>query len=135
MSHPDGRGSPGRHNAFLLAAAALLGLTGVACGAFGAHALQSVLSPERLGTWETAVLYEIVHAPVVLALALTGPDSRLRRAGYCLVAGVLLFSGSLYLLAFGAPGWLGPITPLGGVLLIIGWALVLYAAVRGPATP
>ncbi|MEM1230734.1 MAG: DUF423 domain-containing protein [Pseudomonadota bacterium] len=133
MSDSGGRDAPGLRNAFLLGAAGLLGLTGVACGAFGAHALQGVLSPERLGTWETAVLYQLVHVPAVLALGLAGADPRLKRAGHCLVLGVLLFSGSLYLLAFGAPGWLGPITPLGGLFLMVGWALVLYAVVRGPA--
>ena len=109
--------------------AAVLGLAGVAAGAFGAHALRETLAERgTTGAWETAVFYQLVHAVTVFVLALKGdrppaaPAGRHRkRAALSWVAGVLLFSGSLYLLALGGPRWLGPVTPLGGLALIAGW--------------
>ncbi len=134
MTPVGDRQSAGHQAAFqpLLIAAALLGITGVVLGALGAHALRGDLTPAALGTWQTAVLYHLIHAPAVLAIALAARASApapalLRWAGLCLVLGVLLFSGSLYLLALGAGGLFGPITPLGGLFLIAGWALVLLA--------
>lgn len=128
------RHSAGHHAAFqpLLIAGALLGMTGVVLGALGAHALRGDLTPAALGTWQTAVLYHLIHALAVLAIALAARapapmPALLRWAALCLVAGVLLFSGSLYLLALGAGAIFGPITPLGGLFLIAGWSLVLLA--------
>lgn len=94
----------------------------VALGAFGAHGLKPVLllRPEGMETWKTAVLYHMVHTVVMLVLALQG--SRANRAAWLLLAlGTIFFSASLYLLA--TIGWkfLGPVTPLGGLLLLAGW--------------
>lgn len=116
--------------------AAILGLSGVGLGAFGAHALRPRLNASgHLETWQTAVQYHLIHAVAVLAAALfirfagaAGRDAGhndLRRAAWCWTAGVFLFSGSLYWLSLGGPRWLGPVTPLGGVFLLAGWAMLL----------
>lgn len=110
----------------------LLGALGVALGALGAHALKARLRPERLETFETAVRYHLVHA-----LALLGASSAATRwpasglpiaAGWLFLAGILFFSGSLYLLALSDRRWLGAITPLGGVAFIAGWVCLALAA-------
>jgi uncharacterized membrane protein YgdD (TMEM256/DUF423 family) len=115
-----------------LVTAAFLGALSVAMGAFGAHALKEILSQQLLNTYETAVRYQFYH---VFALALTGilyknfPGQPLRLAGACFIAGIVFFNGSLYALiacsAMGLSGinWIGAITPLGGLLFIIGWIL------------
>ena len=107
---------------------ALLGFLAVACGAFGAHALAGRLDPEQLEWWQTASHYHLAHA---LALALVGcvPGSaRIRGlAGLAFLGGVLLFSGSLYAMALGAPRWFGAITPLGGLCFLLGWLALLGA--------
>ncbi|CAN5723856.1 DUF423 domain-containing protein [soil metagenome] len=119
----------------LLIAAALLGATGVALGAFGAHALAEHVRPERLATFETAVRYQLVHAVALLALAGGSRDRpRLARAGAPLLAGVLVFSGSLYALVASDVGAFGAIAPVGGVLLVVGWCLIAWQAVRGTET-
>ncbi len=108
-------------------AAGLLGFTGVALGAFGAHALKDTLAANgTIATWQTAVLYHLVHA---VALA-TGPTAPW--VGRCWTVGVVLFSGSLYWLALGGPKLLGPITPLGGISLLLGWTLLAWHAFRLP---
>ncbi len=123
------------HTRWITLAAGLLGLTGVALGAFGAHALKDNLAASgHTETWRTAVLYQLLHAAALLALAgwrdsHGGPDSRV--AG-CWVAGVLLFSGSLYVLSLGGPALLGPVTPLGGLCLLAGWTLLIRRAWRTP---
>lgn len=113
-----------------LSVAALLGALGVVLGALGAHALEATLTTRgHVATWETAVLYHLVHAVALLAIALAGG----RRTGLvagCWTAGTVAFSGSLYLLALGGPGFLGPVTPLGGLLLIAGWLLLPFALRR-----
>jgi uncharacterized membrane protein YgdD (TMEM256/DUF423 family) len=104
-----------------------------ACGAFGAHALKGQLAPERLQLWETAVRYQFFQALGLLGvgLALRSSDAGvLRAAAALLIAGVLLFSGSLYALALGAPRPLGALTPVGGLAWIIGWLLFAYGAWR-----
>ncbi|MBT8491765.1 MAG: DUF423 domain-containing protein [Deltaproteobacteria bacterium] len=102
---------------------AVLGAVAVACGAFGAHALKSRLSPELLGSWNTAVLYHLVHAVVLLSVVLycqqQGRSPNLPAA--LLTAGIVLFSGSIYVLVLTQFTWLGPVTPIGGFLLIAGW--------------
>ncbi|MBI2815089.1 MAG: DUF423 domain-containing protein [Opitutae bacterium] len=108
-------------------AAGFLGFTGVALGALGAHALKDTLAANgTTATWQTAVLYHLIHA-VALATGPTAPG-----VGRCWAAGVVLFSGSLYWLALGGPKLLGPITPLGGVALLAGWALLAWHAFRQP---
>jgi uncharacterized membrane protein YgdD (TMEM256/DUF423 family) len=112
---------------------ALYGALAVALGAFGAHALRSRLTPELQAVWKTAVEYHFYHA---LALLLVGIWARsLRTAGldgaaWCFALGVLLFSGSLYVLALSGVRWLGAVTPLGGLLFLIGWALLAWTAAR-----
>ncbi len=115
----------------LLVAASLFGLLGVALGAFGAHALRTKVSQERLATFETGVRYMLYHAFAlfaVVAVRTWGPDSAASAvAGIAFVLGVLLFSGSLFLLVLtDAPKW-GAVTPLGGVILLVGWAALAYA--------
>jgi uncharacterized membrane protein YgdD (TMEM256/DUF423 family) len=112
--------------------AALLGFSGVALGAFGAHGLKSAVSAEWLEVWKTAVSYQMYHAPVILLLPyLTSLDARWRqRAVSCFTAGVLVFSGSLYLLvALNLPKF-GMITPFGGLCLMAGWLCLLLAGLR-----
>jgi uncharacterized membrane protein YgdD (TMEM256/DUF423 family) len=116
----------------LLIAAGILGFTGVGLGAFGAHALKATLEAgNHLETWKTAVFYQLVHAVALLALA-NWPTSAARKIGWCWIAGVLLFSGSLYGLALGGPKILGPVTPLGGVAFLAGWAWVIVSAWKRP---
>lgn len=118
----------------LLVAGALLGGVGVAIGAFGAHALRAALMESgRTETFETAVKYQFYHA---LALLLIGmlyaafPNRSILYAGYSMLAGVIVFSGSLYILCLTGIRWLGAVTPIGGIFMIIGWGLLLYGIVR-----
>ncbi len=107
-----------------LALAGLLLALAVACGAFGAHALRASLPADRLQVYETAVRYHFFNALGLLGigLALRSVDAALLRWAAALVLiGVVLFSGSLYALTFGAPRVLGAVTPLGGLALIAGW--------------
>jgi len=107
-----------------LAIAGLLLALATACGAFGAHALRNQLAPERLQLWETAVRYQFFQALglIGVGLALRSCDGgALRAAAALIVAGVVLFSGSLYGLSLGAPRALGLLTPVGGLAWIGGW--------------
>jgi len=116
---------------FLPFAAGILGLTGVALGAFGAHSLNNTLEATGgLENWKTAVFYQLVHAVALLALASrTEPVGRV--IGRWWVIGVVLFSGSLYALALGVPAkFIWPVTPLGGLALLLGWARLTWAAFR-----
>ena len=99
----------------------------VGLGAFGAHGLRSMLDAARLGTWETAVQYQMFHVLALLVVGLLARDHEsvlLRWSGWSFVLGTLLFSGSLYVLALTGLRWLGMITPLGGVCFLLGWALL-----------
>ncbi|QEF98402.1 hypothetical protein Mal15_24540 [Stieleria maiorica] len=129
---------------FLLVAAAIAGATGVALGAFAAHGLEGFLQsqglePEmvakRVGQFETGSRYHLVHAVVLLALSgLAGHGgSMIRRVGALFLAGIVLFSGSLYVLVLTGTPWLGAITPLGGVAWIIAWVLLGFWAPRRQA--
>lgn len=103
----------------------------VAAGAFGAHALRARLAPESLAVFETGARYQMYHGLALLAVAwllARGPSTPAAWAGWCFAAGVVLFSGSLYLLALTGRRWLGAVTPLGGVLFLAGWALLAWAA-------
>jgi uncharacterized membrane protein YgdD (TMEM256/DUF423 family) len=112
-----------------LRVAALLGFFGVALGAFGAHGLSEVLAKNgRADAWATAVLYHLVHACVLTALSLHRPA---RAAWWLFAAGIIVFSGSLYLLALTNIRWLGAVTPLGGLCLLGGWlALAIQPSQR-----
>ncbi len=104
---------------------ALLAGIGVMAGAFGAHALENIVSPDRLDTFETAARYQMYHAIALFVLGLKDPDlPRAKWVGYLFLLGILLFSGSLYLLVLTDTSWLGAITPLGGVAFIAGWLLL-----------
>lgn len=114
---------------------AVLGFLGVAFGAFGAHALKVRLSAEMLGVFETGVRYQMYHALAVLIVAAAigslGNARLLVIAGWAFVAGILLFSGSLYALALTGVGVLGAVTPVGGLLFLAGWAcLAIFALAR-----
>ncbi len=114
--------------------AALAGATAVALGAFGAHALKGRLPPELLAVYHTAVQYHLWHALALLGVALASPhlpDSLwLRGAGWLFVVGLLLFCGSLYALALGAPRQTGMVTPVGGLCFMLGWLALAGAALR-----
>jgi uncharacterized membrane protein YgdD (TMEM256/DUF423 family) len=113
------------------AAAILVGLAGasaVVFGAFGAHALRSVLDASALATWHTGVEYHFWHALALFVAVVGLPEGRARKLAVGLfAAGIVLFSGSLYALALGAPRVVGAITPLGGVAFIAGWLAVVSA--------
>lgn len=114
--------------------AGALGFTGVALGAFGAHALKARLSPEQLATFETAVRYQLLHALALLAVAWAvtrWPGRPARASGWLFVAGTLLFSGSLYAITVTGVRGLGLVTPIGGVALLAGWLCLLAAPWSG----
>lgn len=114
--------------------AGVFGFVGVGAGAFGAHALRSRLEPRMLEVWETAARYEMYHALGLVVAAWLVSQTQghwsATAAGWAFVAGILLFSGSLYGLALTGMKWLGPITPLGGLCFLAGWALVLFAGTK-----
>lgn len=115
-----------------LKTAALLGGLAVAFGAFGAHGLKALVTPEDLAIFETGVRYQFYHALALLALSLGGGvlwRSRWTHAtAWLWLAGVVVFSGSLYLLVLTGQRWLGAITPIGGTAFIAGWATLIVAA-------
>ena len=108
-------------------AGAILGFVGVAAGAFGAHALKGSLAPDRLEIFETSVRYQLIHALALLAVPSFGSPG----AGWAFLAGTVIFSGSLYLLVLTDTRWLGAVTPIGGVLMLLGWLLLAVAAYAG----
>lgn len=104
----------------------------VAAGAFGAHALKERLPSEMLAVYEVAVRYQVYHALAMLAIAVLAERSggtAVHAAGIAFAAGTLLFSGSLYALALTGARWLGAVTPIGGVLFLLGWLMLLWTAV------
>ena len=108
----------------VLAVAGVLLALATVLGAFGAHALKAQLAPDRLQVYETAVRYHFFHALGLLGIGLTlrfVDTGLVRWAALLVLVGVVLFSGSLYALTFGAPRIFGPVTPLGGLALIAGW--------------
>ena len=112
---------------------AMLAMIGVAAGAFGAHALKSRLTPDMLAVFEVGVRYQLVHALALLAVAWAmtrWPGRAALCAGALFIAGIVLFSGSLYLLALTGERSLGAITPFGGVAFLAGWACLAWAASR-----
>ena len=117
----------------ILALGSVLGFLSVALGAFGAHALKDFLAAQnRLQTYETAVQYQFYHALALLAvgiLALVKPQASFSGVGLCFLLGILIFSGSLYLLCATGIRWLGAITPIGGIAFLAGWAWLAWKAV------
>ena len=112
----------------ILVSGALLAAAGVALGAFGAHALQGMLGSAQAGWWQTAVQYQMWHAIALVALGAT-PLRRIALPAVILGAGTLIFSGSLYLMALTDLRALGMVTPVGGLLMILGWLLLAWRTV------
>lgn len=118
---------------FVLLGAMLAGVA-VAAGAFGAHGLRDRLAPDMLAVYETAVRYQMYHALALFAVAWSAarwPAGPAAIAGWCFVAGIAIFSGSLYVLALSGARWLGAVTPLGGLAFLAGWTVLAVAAWRG----
>jgi uncharacterized membrane protein YgdD (TMEM256/DUF423 family) len=115
-----------------VAAGALLMLLGVILGAFGAHALQALLSPQRLASYQTGVTYQLLHSLGLVAVGivaqLTTETTRLRWSARLMLAGIALFSGSIYLMAAGAPRTLGMVAPVGGLSFMAAWGLLAWHA-------
>lgn len=120
----------------ILIIASLLGITGVVLGALGAHALEASLTPDQLESYKTAVRYQMWHALALLFLFAAADSLKLFRiTAWLWTLGVLLFSGSIYLLSMREVwgidfSWLGPVTPLGGLLIIAGWVVLLVSAFK-----
>lgn len=118
-----------------LVAAGVSGALAVAAGAFGAHALRDALSAAQRETFETAARYHLVHSLALAVVALAAhrtPGARaVDAAGWLFALGIVAFSGSLYALVLTGARWLGPVTPIGGVLLIAGWLCLAWLGWRG----
>jgi uncharacterized membrane protein YgdD (TMEM256/DUF423 family) len=114
----------------VLVAGSFLGFLSVALGAFGAHAFKDFLtSANRLGTYETAVQYQMYHSLALVLVGVLGllvPKSDFGWVAFCFLAGIVVFSGSLYLLCASGIRWLGAITPLGGLGFLAGWLLLAW---------
>ncbi|KYG59621.1 DUF423 domain-containing protein [Planococcus maritimus] len=121
---------------FFLIAGAVNGLLAVAFGAFGAHLLEGRVADKYLDTWQTAVQYQMFHSigliavAILMSSALIGPLSSLSWAGYLMLAGIVIFSGSLYVLSLSGISVLGAITPIGGLAFIAGWVMLMIAAAK-----
>ena len=114
--------------------AAFAGALGVVLGAFGAHALRGSIEPRLMETFQTAVQYQLIHALVLLMVSLTmgwlGQSLSFEISAYAFMAGVILFSGSLYGMVLTDIEWLGPVTPLCGLCLVVGWLALLVGGFR-----
>lgn len=113
---------------------ALSAFVGVGAGAFAAHGLKARLAPDLLAVFDTGARYQLFHALALMAVAWAcerWPRSRASWAGWCFVAGTVLFSGSLYVLALTGVRAFGAVTPFGGVAFLAGWALLAWSAWRG----
>jgi len=117
-----------------LATGCIAALLAVALGAFGAHGLKSRIAPELIGVYRTGVEYHFYHALGLILVGVTAfrlsGSAYLRAAGWAMVAGIVLFSGSLYLLALTGAGWLGAITPFGGLAFLVAWGLFAAAVIK-----
>ena len=110
---------------------ALFAFVAVAGGAFGAHSLKAILAPDLLAVFETGIRYQMYHALALLAVGWAAhqyPQASFHISGWLFVAGIVLFSGSLYVLALSGVRWLGAITPLGGVCFLAGWGVFAWQA-------
>jgi uncharacterized membrane protein YgdD (TMEM256/DUF423 family) len=118
---------------FFILGCVLAGL-GVGLGAFAAHGLRGALSAADLATFETGVRYQMYHAFALLVVAgalVRWPSATAVAAGWLFTVGIVLFSGSLYILVLTGMRWLGAVTPFGGVAFLVGWLLLAWTAVRG----
>ena len=118
----------------ILSFSSFLLATGIALGAFGAHALEDVLGPERLQTWETAVSYQMWNSLGLFAIGIVSIilTINVSKEALGIFLGVIVFSGSLYVLCLTNVGWFGAITPIGGTLMIIGWIVLGVKLVKTP---
>ncbi len=116
------------------AVGAIAGAIGVTLGAFGAHALKSRVTEDLLSVFEIGVRYQMYHALALFAVAWAAgrwPGSWVNASGWLFTAGILVFSGSLYLMTLSGARWLGAVTPVGGLCFILGWIALAVAALRG----
>lgn len=115
----------------VLTLGAICGFLTVALGAFGAHGLKGHLTEEGMGWWETATFYALAHAVLLVAIGLNKTRATdLFGPSIAIFIGLLIFAGSLYAMALGAPRWFGAITPIGGTSLLVGWAWLAFAGFR-----
>jgi uncharacterized membrane protein YgdD (TMEM256/DUF423 family) len=115
----------------LVAVAGILGFLAVALGAFGSHGLRSRVDARSLEVWQTAVQYHLAHTLAILLVAiLAAALPAVRKTAWLFVAGIAVFSGSLYLMVLTGTRWLGAITPIGGVLFLLGWAWLAWTPTR-----
>jgi uncharacterized membrane protein YgdD (TMEM256/DUF423 family) len=118
---------------FFFVAGAAMAFLAVALGAFGAHALKDRLTPDMLAIFEVGVRYHMYHALGLMAVgwaASRWPESNINAAGWSFIAGIVVFSGSLYFLTLTGARWLGAITPLGGLAFLAGWAILVWSLAR-----
>ena len=119
-----------------LAAGAILMMLGVMLGAFGAHALQAQLTPRQLASYQTGVQYQMLHAFGLMIVGIvghvTGVTPRLHWSARLMAAGIVFFSGSIYLMTAGAPRTLGMVAPVGGIAFMAAWALLAWQALSKP---
>ena len=113
-------------------------LAGVILGAFGAHLLEARLTPRQLASYQTGVLYQFLHAfglmIVGIVAQVTGVTPRLRWSARLMAAGIVFFSGSIYLMTAGAPRFLGMVAPVGGISFMAAWALLAWQALSKPSS-
>ena len=139
MTVPDSAGAD-RMMGWPLVLGGAFALTAVMAGAFGAHSLRGTVSPQGLEVFQTAVNYQMYHSFALILIALLsglgiagGRGSRLLSLGAgFFVVGIVLFSGSLYLLVLTQMNWPGPVTPVGGVCFLVGWVLLITAGLKQP---
>ena len=118
---------------FFFIVGAIMAFLAVALGAFGAHALKNRLTPDMLEIFEVGVRYHMYHALGLLAVAWATsrwPESNVTAAGWAFIVGIIIFSGSLYILSMTGMRWFGAITPLGGLAFLIGWAILVWSVGR-----
>ncbi len=118
---------------FFFTSGAIAAFIAVAFGAFGAHSLKNRLTPDMLNIFETGVRYQMYHALGLLAVAWASsrwPERNLNAAGWAFIVGIIIFSGSLYILSIFGIRWLGAITPIGGLAFLIGWAILVWSVGR-----
>ena len=119
---------------FFFLSGAVAAFIAVALGAFGAHSLKTKLSADMLNIFEIGVRYQMYHALGLIAVAWATtrwPEANLNAAGWAFIVGIVVFSGSLYLLSATDIRWLGAITPIGGLAFLIGWAYLAWTSLRG----
>ena len=118
---------------FFFSAGAIAAFIAVVLGAFGAHSLRSKLTPDMLNIFEVGVRYQMYHALGLFAVAWAitrWPEANLDSAGWAFIIGIVIFSGSLYLLSITSMRWLGAITPIGGLAFLAGWAILVWSINR-----